>query len=103
MLLSSSKVLLEVDVVQVASGLSWIWHLPPGSFPISSNMSLNLDNTYSFVMGKQCLFPFRMTASSNTSHIGSLTLLESGRRALTLVWICGVLVKEGGVTSGKAM
>ena len=74
--------------------------MPPGSFPIPSNISLSSDKTYSFVKGKQCLFPFKMTASSNTSHVGLLALLESGCRALTLVWICGVLVKEGGVTSG---
>ena len=56
-----------------ASGLSWIWYLPPGSFPIPSNESQNSDNTYSFVMGKLWLFPFTMTASSNTSHVGLLT------------------------------
>ena len=56
-----------------ASGLSWIWYLPPGSFPIPSNKSQNSDNTYSFVMGKLCLFSFRMTASSNTSHVDLLT------------------------------
>ena len=56
-----------------ASGLSWIWYLPPGSFPIPSNESQNSDNTYSFAMGKLWLFPFTMTASSNTSHVGLLT------------------------------
>ena len=86
-----------------ASGLSWMWYFPPGSFPIPSKISLNSDNRYFFVMGKLCLVPLRMTASSNTSHVGLLTLLESGRKALTLLWICSVLVKEGGVTSGKAM
>lgn len=38
-----------------ASGFSWMWYLPPGSFPIPSNVALNLDNTYSFAKGKQCL------------------------------------------------
>ena len=49
-------------------------------------------------MGKQCLFSFRKIASSNNSDVGLVTFLESGCRALTLVLICGVLLKEGGVT-----
>ena len=80
-----------------------MWYLLPGSFPMPSNTSLNSDNTYSYVIGKQCLYPFMMTASSNSSRVGTLTSVESGRRALTLAWIRGVPVKEGGVTSGKAM
>ena len=66
-------------------------------------ISLNWDNTYSFAISKQCLFSFRKIASSNNSDVGLVTFLESGCRALTLVWICGVLLQEGGVTSRKAM
>ena len=100
MLISSSQVLLEVDDVQVLR-LTWAkCGICPNPPPY---ISLNWDNTYSFAMGKQCLFSFRKIASSNNSDVGLVTFLESGCRALTLVWICGVLLKEGGVTSRKAM
>ena len=88
-----------------ASSLSWMWYLPqpPPPPPPPPYISLIWDNTYSFAMSKQCLFSFRKIASSNNSDVGLVTFLESGCRALTLVWICGVLLKEGGVTSRKAM
>ena len=82
-----------------ASGLSWMGYPPPPP----PYISLNWNNTYSFAMGKQCVFSFRKIASSYNSEVGFGTFLESGCRALTLVWICGVLLKEGGVTSRKAM
>ena len=55
--------------------LHTLWHddlseeIALSCFPIPANISLNSDNTSSFVLGKQSLFPFGVTASSNTSHI----------------------------------
>ena len=44
-------------------------------------ISLNWDNTYSFAMGKQCLFSFRKIASSNNSDVGLVIFwnLDAGR------------------------
>ena len=107
MMISSSQVLLEVVDVQVVrlacaecgTNVVLAPPPPPGSFPIPSNISLNWDNTYSFVISIQD----DSIIQQLRCRLGLVTFLESGRRALTLVWICGVLVKERGVTSGKAM
>ena len=87
-----------------APGLSWIiMVLAPCQLSYAFKLSLNSVNIYCFVRGKQCFFSFKITTPSNSTHVDTLTSLDFGRRVLTLLWTCGVPVKEGGVTSGKAM
>ena len=80
-----------------------MWYLPPHSLPMHSNPSSNSDNMYSFVTGKQRLFPFRIAASFIISHVDILTSSKFGCRAFTLVWTYETKVEAGSVTTGKSM
>lgn len=48
----------------------------PGNLLMPSNTKFNSDNTYSFVIGRECILPFKRTASSFISDVGIFTPSE---------------------------
>ena len=75
----------------------------PGNLLMPSNTKFNSDNTYSFVIGRECILPFKRTASSFISDVGIFTPSERFGVENLHGMSCGALVRAKGFIIGKAM